>query len=180
MVPSRGMLVKSESISKLPMKLLESYSTISVANLNKSLTVYLLVVNDSKIGTKYFLSLYVGVSKADKIGLKGGQPSTCFLCSLQDPCIISGLVPTGFRCLRVFGHAVRVKKLFINFINVLFLTGNDIQEVVIFFLKFGLITSKVLYLFNIRVSVNYKYRIAFVRVLSEDLFVLRYSIKFSF
>ena len=52
------------------MKLLESCSTISVAKLNKSLTVYLLVVNGFKIGTKYFGSLYVGVCKADKIGLK--------------------------------------------------------------------------------------------------------------
>ena len=59
---------------KLPMKLLESCSTISVAKLNECLTIYLLVVNDSKIGTKNFASLYVDVFKADKIGLKGGQP----------------------------------------------------------------------------------------------------------
>ena len=71
-VSSRGMLVKSGSISKLPMKLLESCSTISVAKLNESLTVYLLLVNGSKTGTKYFASLYVGVCKADTIGLKGG------------------------------------------------------------------------------------------------------------
>ena len=69
------MLVKSEPISKLQMKLLESCSTISVAKLNKSLTLHLLVVNGSKIGAKYFARLYVGVCKTDKIGLKGGQPS---------------------------------------------------------------------------------------------------------
>ena len=107
MVSSRGMLVKSESISKLPMKLLESCSTISVANLNESLTVYLLVVNGSKIGTKYLASLYVGVCKADKIGLKGGQPSTHFSCILQDPYIIPGLVTTGFRCLHLCSRSER-------------------------------------------------------------------------
>ena len=63
---------------KLPMKLLESCSTISVAKLNECLTIYLLVVNDSKIDTKNFASLYVDVCKADKIGLKGGQPSKKF------------------------------------------------------------------------------------------------------
>ena len=68
MVSSRGMLVKNESTSKLPTKLLETCSTISVAKL----TVYLLLVNCSKIGTKHLGSLYVGVCKADKIGLKGG------------------------------------------------------------------------------------------------------------
>ena len=73
MVSSRGMLVKSESISKHPLKLLESCSTISGTKLNESLTVYLLVVNGSKIDTNYFKSLYVRVCKADKIGLKGGQ-----------------------------------------------------------------------------------------------------------
>ena len=68
-----------ELIFKLPMKLLESCSSISVAMLNESLTAhFFLVVNGSNIGTKYFASLYVGVYEADKIGLKGGQPSTHF------------------------------------------------------------------------------------------------------
>ena len=101
MVSSRGMLVKSESISKLPMKLLEYCSMIPVAELRKSLTVYLLVANSSKIGTRCYTSLYVVLCKADKIGLRGGQLSTHFLCTLQEPYIIPGLVPTGFRCLRV-------------------------------------------------------------------------------
>ena len=61
------------------------------------LTVYLLVINDSKIGTRYFESLYVGACKADKIGLNGGELSTHFFCTLQEPYIIAGLVPTGFR-----------------------------------------------------------------------------------
>ena len=58
----------------LPMKLLESCSTISVAKLNESLILYLLVVNDSKIGNKNFVGLYVAVCKTNKIGLKSGQP----------------------------------------------------------------------------------------------------------
>ena len=49
--------------------------------------------NGSKIGIKYFGSLYVGVCKADKIGLKGGQPSRHILCTLL--CIIPGVIPTG-------------------------------------------------------------------------------------
>ena len=66
MVSSGEMLAEVESVSKLPMKLLESWSTISVAELSDSLTVYLLV-NGSKIGTKNFASLYVDVYKVDKI-----------------------------------------------------------------------------------------------------------------
>ena len=68
------MLVKSEPISKFPKMLLESCSTISIAELSKSFTVHLLVVNGFEIGLKCFTSLYVGVCKADKIGLNGGQP----------------------------------------------------------------------------------------------------------
>ena len=66
MVSSGEMLAEVESVFKLPMKLLESWSTISVAELSDSLTVYLLV-NGSKIGTKNFASLYVDVYKVDKI-----------------------------------------------------------------------------------------------------------------
>ena len=46
--------------------------------------VFFLLVNGSKISTKYFASLHVGARKADKIDLKGGQPSTPFLCTLQE------------------------------------------------------------------------------------------------
>ena len=89
-------------MSKLPMKLLESCSAISVAKLSESLTAYLLVVNGSKLDTINFANLYVGVCKADKIGQKGGHPSKHFLCPFQEPDIIPGLVPTGFKCLCVF------------------------------------------------------------------------------
>ena len=67
MVSSSGISVKSESISKLSLKLLESCSATSVAKLNESLTAYLLLVNGSKIGTKFFARLHVRVSKVDKI-----------------------------------------------------------------------------------------------------------------
>ena len=78
MLSSRGTLVKSELMSKIPMKLLESCSTISVANLNKSLIVYLLAVDSSKIRTKNFKSFNVGASKVDRIVLKDGQSSSQF------------------------------------------------------------------------------------------------------
>ena len=72
-----------------------------MAKLNEPLTVYLLVVNGSKIAYKNFTRLYVGVCKADKIGLKGGKTSTHFLCTLKETYIIPGIVHTGFICLRV-------------------------------------------------------------------------------
>ena len=128
---------------KLPKKLLRSWSTFSMAKLGESLTVYLLVVNGSKLDTKNFAGLYVGICKADKIALKGGQPSADFLCTLQEPCIFSGLFPSNFRCLPVFPEMFRVNKLFINLICTFFLTGNKIPEMIIFytrFLKFALIT----------------------------------------
>ena len=83
MVSSRELLVQGQS--KLPMMLLESYSTISVAKLNAFLTMYLLVVTVSKIDNKNFSSLYLGVFKADKISMKSGQPSIHFSCTLQEP-----------------------------------------------------------------------------------------------
>ena len=116
MVSSLGMLVKSESTSKLLMKLLEFCWTFSVAMFNESLTVYLLLVNGSKIDTKYFASFYLGVCKAnwsekwtaiDKFFMHFTrtihysrpsyhwfQMSSCF-----------------------FRHAVRVNKLFKNFVS---------------------------------------------------------------
>ena len=70
------MLVKCFFRSKLPIKSLETWSTGSVAKLNGFLTSYLLLVNGSKMCTKNFASLNVGVCKADNIDLKGGQPLT--------------------------------------------------------------------------------------------------------
>ena len=75
-----------------------------------------------------------------------------------------------------FGQALRVNKLFVYFIEVLFLTGGEIQDFVIFhscFLKFTLITKIFSHLFKLLVSVNYNYRINFVRFLNDDIFVLQ-------
>ena len=44
--------------------------------------MYSLVVRGSRIGTKNFASLYVGVPMADKIGLKDGRPSLTILWTL--------------------------------------------------------------------------------------------------
>ena len=60
----------------------------SVTKLSEPLTVSLLIVNDSKTGSKNFENLYVCTTvricgspdgclcKADKVSLKGEQPST--------------------------------------------------------------------------------------------------------
>ena len=99
-ISSRAMLVKIGLIYKLLMKLPESSSTISVAKLRQSLIVCLLLVNGSKMGTKYIASLHAGVCKADKFGLEGRQPLKHFACTLQKPYNIPDLVPPGFRCFR--------------------------------------------------------------------------------
>ena len=95
------MLVKSESISKLPIDNVGSCSHIPSANWNDSLTVYSFLVKRFNMGTKNFPKLYVGVCKADKIGRNEGQASTCYVCTLEFPYIIPGLVPTGFMNLRI-------------------------------------------------------------------------------
>ena len=51
-VSSRGMLVKSESMSKLPMDNEGSCSQIFSAKWNDSLTVYSFLVKVSNVGTK--------------------------------------------------------------------------------------------------------------------------------
>ena len=61
------MLAKSESMSRLTMKVMESRSIISVAKLKESFTLYPLVVNDSKIVTENFACLSVGLSNSEKI-----------------------------------------------------------------------------------------------------------------
>ena len=116
MVSSRGMLVKCESIHKLHMKLLESCSTISMSELNESLTVYLLVINGFKIGTKNFASLYEGVCKADIIVLKDGQPSIA-LCFHSQLILLRELFqkngyPENFidRCFKMLLHRTPILK----------------------------------------------------------------------
>ena len=57
MVPSRGILLKSESISRLPMKYLLSWSVIYSAKAKESFTVNSLNVIEESLGTKNFASL---------------------------------------------------------------------------------------------------------------------------
>ena len=113
-VSSMGTLVKSESMSKLPIKLLESWSTISVTKLNKYLTLYLLVVDSFKIGCKYFASFYVGVCKTNKIVLKSGQPLTHFMHFTKT----IHYTRSSFYWFQIsscfFGHALRVFKKFLS------------------------------------------------------------------
>ena len=66
------------------MKLLETFSRVSVVKIKKSLLVYWLEVNGSKIGTKDLANLFVFVFKAD---IWSQQVSTHFLCTLKEPCI---------------------------------------------------------------------------------------------
>ena len=107
------------------------------------LTVYLLVINDSKVGTRYFESLYVGACKADKIGLNGGELSTHFFLHFTRTIHYCRSSSHWFQIASCFyRHTDRVNKLFINFINAFFLTANKVQEIVIVyssFLKFVLI-----------------------------------------
>ena len=63
-ISSRGLLVKSESTSKLPIDNEGSCSQISSAKRNESLTVYSFLIKISNIGTKNLARLYVGVCKA--------------------------------------------------------------------------------------------------------------------
>ena len=90
-----------------------------------------LVVKGFKIGTKNFASLQVGVFKADKIGRIGGQFPTLALCTLHEPYMIPGLVPTGFKDFLVFSVILLdstnfLRTLFENLINVFFLINSKI------------------------------------------------------
>ena len=61
-VSTRGMLVNSESTSRLAINNLESCETISLAKENESLVVYIFIrCNTRQIGNKIFANLYEGV-----------------------------------------------------------------------------------------------------------------------
>ena len=111
---------------------------------NKSLTVYLLVVNDSEIGTKNFASLYVDVCKADSICLKGRKSSTHFSCTLQELHSPRPSSP-GFNCFCVsLDMLLESTSLLCKFYWCLFSCT--------YFQQFALITSNFLHLFIIFVS----------------------------
>ena len=111
---------------------------------NKSLTVYLLVVNDSEIGTKNFASLYVDVCKADIIRLKGRKSFFFFMHFTRT---IHSPRPSspGFNCFCVSLDMLLESTSFLcKFYWCLFSCT--------YFQQFALITSKFLHLFIIFVS----------------------------
>ena len=75
----KGMIVKSQSMPNLPIKVVKICSIISVAKFNELFTLNFSEVNCNKIGTKSLASLFIRVWKADKICLKGRQALTHFL-----------------------------------------------------------------------------------------------------
>ena len=97
----KRMLVKSESLSKPLISYVQLMRNKFLGKLNDSLSIHLLVVNDSQISTKNLAILYIDVFKADKTYLKHKQPSTHLLCTLQEPYFIQGIVLIGFRYLWV-------------------------------------------------------------------------------
>ena len=98
-VSCKGILVKSDYISKLDIISLESKLCSSSANVKESLIVYWLVVRVSSTGIKDFASWYVCVPMTDKISLKDGSPSVAILQILAEPDIIPGLEPERFKSL---------------------------------------------------------------------------------
>ena len=61
--------------------------------------MYSLVVRGSSIGTKNFGSLYIGVTMADKIGLKDRRLSVAIFWTLGEPFIIPFFEPEGIKSL---------------------------------------------------------------------------------
>ena len=95
MISSGGMSVKCECLS-YPWIVIGILLNNFSGKFKQIFGVDFLVVHGFKIDTKNFGSSYVSVCKADKIVLKGRQPQTHFLCTLQ--VVIPGLVPTAFTC----------------------------------------------------------------------------------
>ena len=93
MASLRRILVKSESTSRLPMKILLSWCTISSAKAKESLTVNSLNVIKESLGTKNFTSLLLGVTVAESIVRNDGQTSVVAFCTLQSSYKIPGLHP---------------------------------------------------------------------------------------
>ena len=85
MVSSRGMIVNNEVISRLAIKQSEFCCSISLAKSNESSTLYSLEVKSLSIGTRNLAILYVGVSMAERIGRKAGQPSITFSWTFARP-----------------------------------------------------------------------------------------------
>ena len=96
-VSRTGMLVKSDSISKLALTSLESKLWISFANLKESLIVYSLPVRGPSNGTEDFASLYIDIPKTDKISQKDWRTSLTILWTLVKLYIIPDLGREGLK-----------------------------------------------------------------------------------
>ena len=125
------MLVKSGSTSKLAITRFESKVNNSSANENESLMMYSFEVKGANKGTKNFANLYVGVPISDKIGRKGGTPSSIGLCILARPYKIPGLEPTECKTMYFFSEICCFSfKFFKDFSNPIFPVNNMIQNFV--------------------------------------------------
>ena len=117
LVLSRGMLVKSDSSFKLPIDNEGSCSQIASAKWNHFLTVYLLLVEGSNIGTKILARWLVLVCKADRSDLNAGQLFTSFLCTLQSPYIVSGPIATVFKDLHIYFDILLESNKFLKMVS---------------------------------------------------------------
>ena len=91
-----GNLVNKKSTTKLPIKRLLYWLTISSAKQKKSFTENSVVLIEVSLGTKYFPHLFVGVPIAERIGQKGGHTSITALSTLHKPYKLPGLLPSDF------------------------------------------------------------------------------------
>ena len=82
--------------------------------MKKSLMVSSFVCKGFKIGTKVFKlgSLQVRVFKAYKFDQYGRQFSTLDLCTLLEPYITAGLLPTGFKDFLFFSVIILDSTIF--------------------------------------------------------------------
>ena len=110
-VSCKGMLVKSDSIWKLAIPILESKLWSSSANVKESLIVYSLAVKGSSIGTKKFVSLCINSRQID---LKGGGLSLNILWTLAKPYIIVGLEPGSLKSLH---YSMNISLLALRFLR---------------------------------------------------------------
>ena len=97
---TRRVLIKGESKSKIPMKLLKSWSTVCTSKVSECFTAHLLETNDCKSYNKVRLYMYIDVFKIAQIDRNRWKPSVQFLYTLKESFLLSGLVFTDFRCLR--------------------------------------------------------------------------------
>ena len=93
------MMTKSDFVSQLVIKSLQSKLWNSSSNMKEPLILYSLVVRGSSIGTKNFTSFYVDVTMTDKRDLKDGRLSLAILWTLAETYIIPVFEPEALKSL---------------------------------------------------------------------------------